>query len=265
MPYPDRIPDPAEDALKELHLATVGTMSRMLTSRRRSMFRRCVVLAFLVLSQVSLASLPEARAQEAGPSGVHTVYLIRHGQHEDTGTADPFLGSGLSALGAEQAAMVAGRLRSMGVSFDTLAVSPMTRAVDTATPIADSLGMTPVLVQELAECTPPTWREDVMAELGPGEADSCRAALDAVFARFFQATPERDSRLILVCHGNVTRYLVCRALRVDTMAWLGMMVRHASITEIQVRPDGSCRVAAYGDAGFQPPAKQSFQNIDRKE
>jgi serine/threonine-protein phosphatase PGAM5 len=160
--------------------------------------------------------------------------------------------------------MIAGRLRALGVSFDTLFVSPMTRAIDTARPIGDSLSMTPVVVRDLAECTPPTWRQDVMKDLGPGEADSCRAQLDRAFARFFRASPGRDSRLILVCHANVIRYLTCRALGVDTMAWLGMMLRHASITEVQVRADGTFRLAGYGDAGFQPPAKQSFNNVQRR-
>jgi serine/threonine-protein phosphatase PGAM5 len=67
---------------------------------------------------------------------------------------------------------------------------------------------------------------------------------------------------VLVCHGNVIRYLVCRALGVDTKAWGSMGIRHASITEVFVRADGAVRLVTYGDAGFQPPALQSTRNID---
>lgn len=223
-----------------------------------------MALAVLACAPTRVGGQASGTAAPA-PSGVRTIYLLRHGQHVDTGLGDPHLGSGLSPLGEEQARMAAGRLKSLGVAIDSLLVSPLTRAVDTARPIADSLGVAPVVVEGLAECTPASWREDIMKTLGPGEADSCESTLDAIFARCFRASPERDSRLVLVCHGNVIRYLTCRALGVDTKAWGSMAIRHASITEVQVRPDGAVRLVTYADAGFQPPAKQTTRNIDARK
>jgi serine/threonine-protein phosphatase PGAM5 len=55
----------------------------------------------------------------------------------------------------------------------------------------------------------------------------------------------------------VIRYLVTRALGVDSEAWLEMSVGNASITEIRVEPDGRFKVIAVGDVGHLPPAMLS--------
>ena len=59
---------------------------------------------------------------------------------------------------------------------------------------------------------------------------------------------------MLVAHGNVIRYLVTKALGVDTTAWLEMSVHHASLTVIRVEPDGRFKVIAVGDSGHLPPS-----------
>jgi serine/threonine-protein phosphatase PGAM5 len=206
-----------------------------------------------------------APAMEVRPSGVRTLYLVRHGQY----TYDPDetgLGGPLTPLGREEAGFVAARLKALPVPIDSLFVSPLTRTRETAAIIHDQglPGLAPLFVPDLEECTPPTWRQDIMATVTAGEADSCRQQLDRVFARFFRASPERDVREVLVCHGNVIRYLVCRALGVDTQAWLGMMIAHCSLTVIRIQPDGTARLVAYGDMGHLPPDKQTFANVRRE-
>jgi serine/threonine-protein phosphatase PGAM5 len=61
----------------------------------------------------------------------------------------------------------------------------------------------------------------------------------------------------MVCHGNVTRYLVTRALGVDTEAWLEMSIGHASLTQILVEPDGRFKINSVGDIGHIPPNMQT--------
>ena len=56
---------------------------------------------------------------------------------------------------------------------------------------------------------------------------------------------------------ELTRYLVTRALGVDTTAWLEMSVGHASITEIRVEADGRFKVISIGDLGHIPPNMQT--------
>ena len=97
-----------------------------------------------------------------------------------------------------------------------------------------------------------------MAGLEPGDADSCAARLDADLARYFRPSPARDSTEVLVCHGNVIRWLTCRALGADPKLWLGMSLANCSLTVIQVRPDGTFKITAVGDRGHLPVALQTW-------
>jgi serine/threonine-protein phosphatase PGAM5 len=91
----------------------------------------------------------------------------------------------------------------------------------------------------LGECTPATWRLDIMQSLDEGEAEACENQLDKAFAEFFKPAVNDPEHDILVFHGNAIRYLVTKVLGVDTNAWLGMSIGHASITVVQVKPDGA--------------------------
>lgn len=236
-----------------------------------SVRRACLLaVAFALLAAGAPAAAAPAPVAPAGapaaarPSGVRILYLIRHGQYlYDPDETD--LGGPLTPLGREEAGYVAARLKSLPDPIDSLFVSPLNRTRETAAIIHDQglSGLDPIIVPDLAECTPPTWREDIMATTTAGEADSCRQQLDRACDRFFRPSPERNVREVLVCHGNVIRYLVCRALRVDTKAWLGMMIAHCSVTVIRIQPDGTPRLVAYGDMGHLPPDKQTFANVER--
>jgi len=60
----------------------------------------------------------------------------------------------------------------------------------------------------------------------------------------------------------VIRYLVTRALGVDTRAWLEMSVGNASLTTIRVEADGRFKVIAVGDVGHIPPNLRSGATVD---
>lgn len=96
-----------------------------------------------------------------------------------------------------------------------------------------------------------------MEHVTPQEAKSCEDQLEAAFSQFFTPTPDADRHEILVCHGNVTRYLVTRALGVEPKAWLGMSLANCSITIIRIAPDGAVKVLAVGDVGHIPPNMQT--------
>ena len=61
-------------------------------------------------------------------------------------------------------------------------------------------------------------------------------------------TASGDTHELLVCHGNVIRWFVCRALGVDTKQWTRMEIANCSLTMIQIRADGTVRVVAPVDA-----------------
>jgi serine/threonine-protein phosphatase PGAM5 len=101
-----------------------------------------------------------------------------------------------------------------------------------------------------------------MAQEKPEDLAACKAQLDRVFAKFFQPALGAERTELFVCHGNVIRYLVTRALGVDTTAWLGMSVGHASITTIRIAADGSMQVISVGDVGHLPPNLRTGTSAD---
>ena len=223
-------------------------------------------LLIALCSLVLLVAVDSARAADAQAPAERTIVLVRHGNYVPDPKIDDKIGPPLSPLGMAQAALAGARLRAMPGGFDGMYVSPMQRARDTAAIIGASFpGRHFEVVDDLAECTPPTWRTEVMKDVSPKELAACAAALDRDFARFFKPAVGRPQRDLLVCHGNVIRYLVTRALRVDTKAWLEMSVGHASLTVIRVQPDGRMKVIAVGDVGHIPPNLQSGATGDPED
>jgi serine/threonine-protein phosphatase PGAM5 len=163
------------------------------------------------------------------------------------------------SLGEQQAELVAARLQSLPANMTSLHSSTMTRARQTAEIIGRAFpDLTIEMSRDLRECTPPTWREDIMAEHAAGEADSCSRQLERAFARYFRPAADREAHDILVCHGNVIRYFVCRALGVEPRAWLGMTIANCSLTIIRVQPDGAMKMVSFSDVGHLPCDLQTY-------
>ncbi|MBE0567196.1 MAG: histidine phosphatase family protein [Krumholzibacteria bacterium] len=192
---------------------------------------------------------------------VRTVWLIRHGEYEH-GVDTPDEGS-LVALGRQQARLVATRLDGYPVVFTSLQASSMNRARETAKIVAGHFpDLELQLFSDIRECTPTTRRVDIMAELEPGEAAACDADLAAAWDRIFRpAAGAGDEHDIVVCHGNVIRWFVTRALDVDPQAWLGMSIANCSLTVIQVRGDGSCKLVAFADSGHVPWGMTTYPGV----
>jgi serine/threonine-protein phosphatase PGAM5 len=213
------------------------------------MHRKTFALALLCLLAV-----PGAYAQPIPTAAARTIILVRHGNYREDASFDAKVGPHLSPIGVAQADLVAARLAGRPGRFDSMLVSPMNRARDTAAAIADSFpGRRFQVVDDLAECTPPTRRTEITAHEKPSALAACAARLDRVFATRFRPASGHEQTDLMVCHGNVIRYLVTRALGVDTKAWLEMSVSHASITRIRVEADGRFKVLSVGDVGHLPP------------
>lgn len=217
------------------------------------MNRILMALCGVVLLCAGVASAPASAADETVPA-TRTIVLVRHGNYVSDPAIDEKIGPQLSPIGVAQAHLAGAALMQLPVHFDHLYASPMQRARDTAAVIAgDFPGRTFDVVDDMAECTPPTRRSEITRDEKPADLAACKQKLDRVFARFFKPATVGDEADMLVCHGNVIRYLVTRALGVDTTAWLEMSVGHASITTIRIEADGRFKVIAVGDVGHIPP------------
>jgi serine/threonine-protein phosphatase PGAM5 len=211
-----------------------------------------VLRSLCLLLFASLPTFAYAQAPAEAPA-IRTIVLVRHGHYVADETIAETSGPPLSPLGIAQARLAGSALAALP-DFDHHYVSPMHRARDTAAAIAQDLPAPAfAVVDDLAECTPPTRRTEITVDEKPEDLAACRARLERVFARFFvPAAGAGDDADLLVCHGNVIRYLVTRALGVDDAAWLEMSVRHASMTVIRVEADGRFKVIAVGDSGHVP-------------
>jgi len=214
--------------------------------------RRAVVAAAVLGSVFASAGWTADQAKKS--DGVRTVYLIRHGEYDSDDENDPTVGKALVPLGVAQARLVGARLRGMPVTFTSLHSSTMTRARQTAAVIGQEFPELQLQSSALiSECTPPTRRKDIMEGETPEDLAACTRQLEEAFPVYFAPSPEADKHDIVVCHGNVIRYFVTRALGVDTEAWLGMSIANCSLTVITVDADGSMKVLSYSDSGHVPP------------
>ncbi|MBD8527653.1 histidine phosphatase family protein [Pseudomarimonas arenosa] len=191
----------------------------------------------------------------AESTSARVIWLVRHGHYLPDASADPKLGPGISPLGVAQAHLVGDRLAQFPQTFDARYVSPLQRARDTAAVMGQSLsGATFEVVSDLAECTPPTRRQAITEQMPESELIACQQQLDRLFETYFKPGGDAAQRNLMVCHGNVIRYLITRALGVDKQAWLEMSVGHASLTQIRIEADGSYKVIAAGDVGHLTPS-----------
>ena len=202
----------------------------------------------------ALLLIGSLRAAEVAVPAARTIVLVRHGYYLPDAQADKQLGPHLAPIGVAQARLAGARLAGLPIRFDALYVSPVQRARDTAAIIAsDFPGRHFEVVDDLAECTPPTWRTEITAQEKPAEMAACKAQFDRLFAHYFKPASGHERTDLMVCHGNVIRNMVVRALGVDPKAWLEMSVGNASITRIRVEADGKFKVISVGDVGHIPP------------
>ncbi|MEO6228201.1 MAG: histidine phosphatase family protein, partial [Thermomonas sp.] len=160
----------------------------------------CVVLSFAMYTPV--------RAAEPQAHVLRTIVLVRHGNYEADPAIEEKIGPHLSPIGVAQAHLAGAVLMQLPVHFDHLYASPMQRARDTAAVIAEDFpGRAFEVVDDMAECTPPTRRTEITKHEKPADLAACKLQLDRVFARFFKPGTSRDQADMLVCHGNVIRYL----------------------------------------------------------
>lgn len=219
--------------------------------------KHALLVCALFLSAVSLAWAQTPSSPAA--SGTHFVYLVRHGIYDrDTSATDDRVANGLNALGHEQAKLAGARLAALGVKFDRLISSELLRAAQTADDMGKAMKMTPTRDAVLNECTPTTSNARIMASEKPNEVAECDSTRQVQWSRYFAPTPDRDTYDVLVCHGNVIRWTMMKALGADTKEWANLDCGNASLTIFAIRPNGTIRPVMYSDVGHIPVEKQTW-------
>lgn len=221
---------------------------------------------YLFLTILILSDCVQLSAQQDS-KGIRTIYLIRHGDYAPQDYNIPDSLNVLTPIGIAQARLVSTRLKSMNVNFNSIISSTMTRAMQTSQVINNDFPE--VLFEKsdlIRECTPPTWREDVMAETNADKVEECVNNLEEAFQKYFIPSPDdKDRNEVIVCHGNVIRYFVTKVLKVDAMSWLQMSISNCSLTIIRILPDGNMKLDAFSDYGHIPENMRTFTGGKNKE
>lgn len=181
------------------------------------------------------------------------IALIRHAQPErwdGDGPADPQL----TLQGISQAQQLVDFLAASDApTFDGLYSSTMTRAVETAAPLARTLGLELKTVAELVEYDHelnfylPTEDiqedfEEYWANLQQGNYVGHRIDLDAFQARVVDAideviaSHEEDNRVAIICHGGVISAYLSSVL--GNSQPLFFEPEYTSISRVHVYPGG---------------------------
>ncbi|MCU1387072.1 MAG: histidine phosphatase family protein [Ilumatobacteraceae bacterium] len=183
-----------------------------------------------------------------------TLYLVRHGQADETGDADP----GLTERGRAEAHAIGLRLQS--VRFDAILHSSRRRARETAVIVARSLsGCEPEHSQHADDRTPiPTDVSGMSANLlafldavPADERDVDGRSLDGSIAALGRGVGS-DRQLLVVTHNFVIGWFVRDALGAPSAAWTRLNSANGALTIVRYRTDEPTRLIAFNDTGHLP-------------
>ncbi len=191
--------------------------------------------------------------------GTRYLYLVRHGNYNSFDKEDP-LGGNLTLMGRDQAFYVRKYFERIPVT--AIHASSMRRAIETAEIIQEGhphIEIHPTRM--LWECIPVVPNRladqfyDRFPHLTPERLAQQRSYADRAFAAFFQP-PSSDDPLethdLLVCHGNLIRYLVCLGLGVDTGAWANMLINQCSVTRFAIDHEDGILMQSYNESAHMP-------------
>jgi len=194
---------------------------------------------------------------------VRTIYLVRHGQYEAYPENGDALGGGLTILGQEQTRLTANALAQVPISG--VYCSTLRRAFETAAMIAGKFsGMSIQSLRELWEIVPsippresayfalhfPNLTADIIA--------NDRQTADQAFDRLFCPAENQDEHVVVVCHGNLIRYYVCRVLDVPVETWANMETCNCGISRCTIESDGRKMLISMNDVGHLPLDMRTF-------
>jgi serine/threonine-protein phosphatase PGAM5 len=189
--------------------------------------------------------------------GKKTILLIRHGQYH---AAEKGMPERLTALGRWQAKRVGRRLREYKIS--RIVHSSMPRAHETAAIIKKELKFRGALqpCEKLHECVP-GFPAALRKMDGPTATKNLKrqiAQAEAAFRKYFKAS-RRDSVEVLVCHGNIIRYLLCRVLGIESLNWVKMDILQCSVSTVALGTKRAHRrmLLGFNDVGHIPKSRQT--------
>jgi broad specificity phosphatase PhoE len=196
------------------------------------------------------------------------LLLARHGRtewHRDNRYVSR-TDIGLDETGHEQARTLARRAKEEGV--DLVLSSPLTRALLTARPAAEALGLEPKTDERLRELDFGMWEGKTLAEIREEDPESVgrfeesaehgfpggeplRKGADRVLAVFADLHGSHAGRTVLVvAHNTLLRLALCRMLGIELGQYRRLMPRvvNGAVSEVRFGERGGA-LYSFNDAG----------------
>lgn len=173
--------------------------------------------------------------------GTRTLLFLRHGQY------DAENGGVLTPLGREQARLTAKYLEAF--RFDAVWSSTLPRAKETADIVARQVGG--IRVKHTGILREGLYTKVEGYDVPAAERRADRARADAAYAKIVRTSRSERTELV-VCHGNLIRYIMCRALHTPILKWLRMTTSHCGLSRVLVRDTGAVRVMSYNETSHLP-------------
>ena len=191
-----------------------------------------------------------------------TIYLIRHGHHDLQNNTGDELGGGLTPTGVKQAELTAQRFRWFPIN--AIYTSSLRRAAETAEIIVREFPDIPLqkskrLWERIVHVSPKLAES---LNTNPEKMAEQTRLVEKVFEKRFKCAHGHDKHEIIVSHGNLIRYFVCRVMQVRPEAWINMDMCNCGVSEVLIRPDGSMLLVSHSDVGHLPPHLRTYS---RKE
>ncbi|HLV81982.1 MAG TPA: histidine phosphatase family protein [Chthonomonadaceae bacterium] len=186
------------------------------------------------------------------------LYLIRHGRYDTAYTADD-LGGSLTDAGRMQALLTARQLSALPIR--AIHYSTLRRAAETADILAACFpGVEKHPSSLLWECVPylPELLPELFAHISKDVLRKHERQARLAFKTFFQPVRDADRHEILVSHGNLLRYFICRANGQPPRAWNRTDIHECSLSQVLISPRGRMKVVAYDQINHLPAPLQSY-------
>lgn len=182
------------------------------------------------------------------------LYLVRHGHY------DHQMGESLTEIGREQSLSTAKWLRSLKVS--AIHCSTLKRALETAEIISKEFpGVVGRPTNLLCELPNLLWeapdRRTGFEYLTAKQLEECKNGAEEAFAKFCRRSVQEACVEVLVSHGNLIRYFVCRALGIAPESWWNLGTYNCGISEIRITKEGTVRLFTYNNTGHLPDRLRS--------
>ncbi len=180
------------------------------------------------------------------------IYLVRHAHYHQASREN----GELTELGQEQAIATSHALKDL--PFTHLIYSPSVRAMQTALIIGEMLPLAEYIEDErLREAIPdiPQDYHDFFSqrypEATPEKRNAATRILRQVFEEYFvpPVSETEDEYLLMVCHGNVIRYLLSQVMQSGADFWMRLIIHNCGISHVYIEDNGLMFMVSHNYTG----------------